>query len=172
MKVFAFVLLIFINLSGYSQAEVIKWDKGIKIKWDDFKGKADINSPFAAMSAIGLHYKYTSWSNKKVYKINFQVYSSFNKIKSWSKGRLRTEWMLRHEQLHFDIGGLVSREFKKEAERRSYGKNYKNEIRRIFNRYTLNLQKLQQKYDEQTQHSENKMKQKEWENLVHQELLK
>lgn len=165
-------LLTIINLQTYAQPDLIKWNKNVKIKWADFKGKQDIHSPFAAMSAVGIHYKYYSWSNKKVYKIRFEIYSGFDKTKSWSKKRLETPHMLQHEQLHFDICGLVSREFRKEAEHRSYSKNFKNEINGLFNKYSQSLQKLQQKYDEQTQHSENIVKQQEWENLVYKELLR
>jgi len=159
-------------LSASSQKNGIKWDKNVKVLWSDFKGKADKKSPFAAMSAIGIEYKYNSWSDGKVYKIRFEIYSVFDRSQSWSKRNLRTRNMLSHEQLHFDIGGLVSREFKKEAESKTYSKNYKNEIERLFVKYSNILQKFQQKYDLQTFHGKDKTKQRQWEYLIHQELLK
>jgi hypothetical protein len=159
-------------LPAFSQKNCIKWDKNVKVAWSDFKGKADKNSAFAAMSAIGLEYRYNSWSNGNVYKLKFEINSVFDRSQSWSKRNLRTRNMLKHEQLHFDIGGLVSREFKKEAENKKYSKNYKNEIESLFGKYSAILQKFQQKYDLQTYHGRDKTKQKEWENLVHQELLK
>src|SRR4051812_29470507 len=145
-----------LNLAAHSQGTLLKWHKDVKIEWSDFKGKVDKNSPFAAMSAVGIHYKYNSWGNGKVYKITFEIYSIFDKNRSWSKTGLRSPGMLKHEQLHFDIGALVSREFKKEAANRNYSKNYKNEIADIYNRYSKTLQKFQQKYDMQTNHGNDK----------------
>lgn len=173
MKMLFTLLSVFLlHFTGSTQEPLIKWGKNVKIGWPDFKGKADLNSPFAAVSAVGIHYKYNSWSDGKIYKIRFEIFATFDKTKSWSKRRLQTESMLKHEQLHFDIGGLVAREFKKDAENRGYSRNYRNEIVEMFNRYLKSLQKLQQKYDDQTNHSKNKMKQKEWGNLVGQELFK
>ncbi len=158
--------------TAYSQNDFIEWGRGVKIDWTDFKGKAQVNSPFAAMSAVGIHYKYSSLVIEEVIKIKFQINSKFDRTKSWSRSKLQTADVLKHEQLHFDISEIVSREFKKEAENSTYSKNYKNEIIDIFNRYTKYLEKLQKKYDDQTMHSKNKPRQKEWENLIRRELLK
>ncbi|GEO10805.1 DUF922 domain-containing protein [Segetibacter aerophilus] len=159
-------------LKGYSQNNYINWHDNTKIRWADFKGVVETSSPFAAMSAVGINYKYNSVSKGKAVEVSFEINAAFDKTKSWSKRSEQTVNTLKHEQLHFDICEVVSREFRKEAEQTVYTKNYKNEITRIFNRYTRELQKLQKKYDDQTRHSKNKTKQKEWENLIHQELAR
>jgi hypothetical protein len=167
-----FILITLVHLRGTSQKDLINWSKDVKIKWSDFKGRADPYSPFAAVSAIGIHYKYYFSDKGKIVKIKFEIQSKFDKTKSWSRARYRTSNILEHEQLHFDISEVVKREFKKEAEKTVFSKNYKNEIIRIFNRYDKYLQKLQQKYDEQTKHSNDRVKQKKWKNLIYQELGK
>jgi hypothetical protein len=166
------ILFVLIQFKAYTQEDFIRWNKDVRIAWPDFEGKADLKSPFAAMSAVGIYYKYNSISIGKVYKIRFTIYARFDRKKSWGKPKLRTKSVLKHEQLHFDITEVISREFKKEAEHTVYSKDYKNEISRIFNRYTNFLQKLQRKYDDQTMHSNNTTKQKDWENLIHRELLR
>ena len=168
------VALVFITFAGsraLSQEDFIRWKKNVKINWTDFKGKADPNSPFAAMSAVGMYYKFNSVSDGKNLRIMFEIDSRFDKARSWSKRSLRTSTMLRHEQLHFDICELFSRRFKKEAENTVYGKNYRVEISSLFNRYTGELQKMQHQYDRETMHSTNKANQKIWEDLVHRQLL-
>lgn len=165
------ILLTSVHFKAYTQGNFIRWNKALKIAWSDFKGKAEVSSPFATMSAVGIYYKYNSTSIGKTYKIRFTIYAGFDRTKSWSKSGSRTAAILKHEQLHFDIAELVSRAFKKEAEQTVYSKNYKNEISRIFSRYTNYLQKLQRKYDVQTMHSNNNSKQKDWEQLIHRELL-
>jgi hypothetical protein len=171
MKILSAVLFTtMIFLSGYSQNNYINWHKNIKIKWSDFKGEVETSSPFGAMSAVGIHYKYKSITKGKTVEVKFEIHAAFERTKSWSKTAEHTANTLKHEQLHFDICEVVSREFKKDAERTAYTRNYKNEIIKIFNRYTQELQKLQKKYDDQTMHSKNRLKQKEWENLIYQEL--
>jgi hypothetical protein len=165
------VFITFGSLRALSQEEYIRWSKNVKINWTDFKGKPDTYSPFAAMSAVGMYYKFNSVSIGETYHVRFEIDSRFDKSRSWSKRNLRTAKMLRHEQLHFDICELFSRKFKKEAENKVYDKNYRNEISSLFNRYTDELQKMQHKYDGETMHSTNKAKQKIWEELIHQQLL-
>src|SRR4051794_32387339 len=95
------VALVFITFAGsraLSQEDFIRWKKNVKINWTDFKGKADPNSPFAAMSAVGMYYKFNSVSDGKNLRIMFEIDSRFDKARSWSKRSLRTSTMLRHEQ--------------------------------------------------------------------------
>ncbi len=167
-----FIFIVFVCCTAYSQQDFIKWNKNLPINWSDFKGKVDITSPYSAMSAIGIHYKYNCWSDGIVYKMTFEVSSRFDKTKSWSKKYLESGYTLKHEQLHFDIAELVSRIFRREVENKTYSKDYKNETISIFNKYMQYLQKLQQKYDEETEHSRNKRKQKEWESFIRKELEK
>jgi hypothetical protein len=173
MKILPIIIIgTLIYFTAHSQKDFLKWGDNVKIKWTDFKGEVETNSPFAAMSAVGIHYKYNSSIKGKLIKVSFDIDAAFDKTKSWSKKSQRSAGTLRHEQLHFDICEVVGRQFKKEAEKTVYSKNFKNEIIRIFNRYTRYLQKFQKKYDDQTRHSNNKLKQKEWENLIRHELLK
>ena len=44
---------------------------------------------YAAMSAVGVYYKYNSVSNGKAYKISFTIYPRFDRTKSWSKRKSR-----------------------------------------------------------------------------------
>ncbi|HEX8462844.1 MAG TPA: hypothetical protein VF623_15520, partial [Segetibacter sp.] len=106
------------------------------------------------------------------HKLTFEISARFEKTKSWSRRRLETPYTLRHEQLHFDIAEVVSRIFRMEVENTIFTKDYKNETINIFDKYMKYLQKLQQKYDDETQHSRNKARQKEWERFIDKELKK
>ncbi|MDQ6815723.1 MAG: hypothetical protein M3040_18485 [Bacteroidota bacterium] len=165
-------VLLLVHLAAYPQTDVIKWNKDVKIEWSDFKGKTDEKSAFAAMSAVGFYYKYNTAVNGNVYKIKFTTEATFDRTRSWSKKNSHTPVILKHEQLHFDIAELVARAFKREAEHSVYSKYYKNEIGRIFDKYSLTLQQLQRKYDLQSMHSNNKAKQNDWQRIIHEELQK
>ncbi|MDB5190440.1 MAG: hypothetical protein JWQ96_3 [Segetibacter sp.] len=172
MRFLIIVIFISSGLTSYSQQDYISWSKYKKIEWSAFKAKPDNTRPYAAMSAVGIYYKYHATINGKSVKVRFQMDTRFDKLKSWSRLHQQTDYMLKHEQIHFDICELIKRKFKKEAESTVYTTNYRNEIEEMFNKYSDWIHQLQQKYDEQTGHSGNKMKQKSWENLIQHELLK
>jgi hypothetical protein len=124
------------------------------------------------MSAVGIYYKYHATITGKSVTVTFEIDTRFDKTKSWSKSHQRTNHILKHEQLHFDICELIKRKFKKEAESTAFTSNYKIEIQNMFHKYSDWIHHLQQKYDEQTLHSANKVNQKNWENFIQQELSK
>src|SRR5437870_2460614 len=95
--VISVILFTLVQVTAYGQGDFIRWNKDIKIAWPDFKGKADVKSPFATMSAVGIYYKYNSVSNGKVYKLSFAIDARFDRTKSWSKSGSRTRAILKHE---------------------------------------------------------------------------
>lgn len=57
-----------IHIGSFAQQNIIIWSKNVKIVWADFKGKVDKKSSFAAVSAVGIYYKYNLRSNEKCIK--------------------------------------------------------------------------------------------------------
>ena len=72
--------------------------------------------------------------------------------------------MLRHEQGHFDIYEIYGREIMKQLKetKAMSGKNFSDNVEKIFRKGFADLNKLQKKYDQETNHSKNKEKQDEW----------
>jgi len=173
LKIFAiFISIILFHFQVLGQQDFIRWNNRTKISWADFKGPIDARSPFAAMSAVGIYYKYKAQSTADIYNISFDIYAKFDKTKTWSKKNLQTAVILKHEQLHFDLCEIVCRAFKDALEKKRFTKNYKKEIDIIFDKYFKQLQSLQQKYDSQTMHSNNKAEEQKWDKLIKQELLR
>ena len=54
------ILATLVSVKGNGQQDLVKWGDDVKIKWSDFKGLPDVRSPFVAISAIGIYYKYYS----------------------------------------------------------------------------------------------------------------
>jgi hypothetical protein len=173
MKLFIFLLLLCFSTSAfYQQEDVILWNKNQRLSWKDFTGLADEKSSYYAATFASIRYRYQYSSTGKVYNVKFEVYSYFTKSKSWSKKERQSVALLQHEQLHFDITELYARKLKEELERNKYTENYKSEIAEIFNIKKRELKQMEDKYDEETNHSQNKEKQQEWENYVAKELSK
>ena len=94
--------------------------------------------------------------------MSFEVSANFNKNTSWCRKEYQSETLLKHEQLHFDIAELFARKLKLAFSNYSYSRNYQNEILEIFEEKKLEYHAMQRRYDEETEHSLNMFKQKEW----------
>ncbi|WP_175404048.1 DUF922 domain-containing protein [Mucilaginibacter sp. PPCGB 2223] len=143
-----------------------KWEKDSLLTWSDFKGTLDTPSSFGAMTNWHMPYSY-HWSLKNgIYTLKFKVEGAIDRSRSWSKADKQTNALLAHEQLHFDISEIFARELFIELNKKAYTANYKNEVLDIVASVFKSATEMQQKYDEETDHSKNKIKQAEWELYV------
>lgn len=160
-------LIIFISLLGKGQVQPIIWEENKTLAWADFRGKANDTSRFDAAAYAEICYNYAFYSLKDY---QFNVEARFNKTISWSKKKNQNPALLQHEQLHFDIAQLYALRLKQDFENFVYSKNFKEEILEVFNRKKLEYKMIQHRYDEETNHSLNIEKQKEWEGFIAIEL--
>ncbi len=147
--------------------DYILWGK--KLKWADFQGEIPKNSKFDALthSAISLNFDGANIT------LNFDIQTVFSPVDSWKKVGVN-EYILKHEQLHFDITEYHSRLLRKKLKNHRF-KNFaavEKDIMRIFNESSAAANAMQVKYDEETDHSINKKKQAKWNTKVKKLLSK
>jgi hypothetical protein len=155
------------NTIAYGQENFLVWNENKPLEWNDFSGQTNDSSNYDAEAFAEVRYRY---SFKSTADFHFEVLASFNKNISWSRKQRRSQDLLKHEQLHFDIAEVYARKMKEMFNNHEYGKNFANEILQLFNEKKLEYHAMQQRYDEETNHSLNKEKQIEWEVYVHEEL--
>jgi hypothetical protein len=137
--------------------ELIHWAENRKLKWSDYKGPADKNVGAAASTATYLGIDYNFSPKGLVYKIT----CSFSKTKSW--GLHKSNYILDHEQAHFDIAEIFARKLNKKMMAYKFDPTtYKTDLRKIYEDVLTEKEELQNRYDEETNHSINKEKQAEW----------
>lgn len=174
-KSFTFLFLFLSNIIIYSQNDIFEsndsiiiWNKNRALKWNDFKvAKKD-----SLLHRQGSYYAITATelfvvSKKKKRKKEFFVYSIFWKYDSHVI--MKTEELLRHEQIHFDIVELFARKLRKEYKNNEESLVEKYEL--IYTYITEELDNYQSLYDFETNHSKNIVKQKEWEEKIKKELI-
>lgn len=172
-----FILVIFLYVvSGSIQAqhdpEKIYWQEE-PLTWKDFRAQPVKNSPYKANTNAGLSY---SWSLKKeneVIELQYEVFSFFNPEGSWVFPESKSEYLLAHEQLHFDITELHARKLRKELEHVSVNqleKNPKEVLNSFYKRIEKERAAMQQRYDRETNHSINKEAEAKWQEFVREEL--
>jgi hypothetical protein len=137
--------------------ELINWSDATRLNWADYKGRADRSSGAAASTATYLGIDYNFSPKGLTYKIT----CSFSKTKSW--GLHKSEYILSHEQAHFDIAEIYARTLNKKMAAYKFNPDtYKEDLRKIYEEVLEQKDALQNKYDEETNHSINKEKQLEW----------
>lgn len=155
-----FQLLLFVPLLSAAQdkdEELIEWKNSKKLSWSDYKGKVDAGSPAAASTATYLSIEYNVDRTGLTYKIT----CSFSKNKSWTRDK--TDHILAHEQGHFDIAEIFARKLnKKMQEYRLNTRTMKDDLKKIYQDAMDEKEKMQNDYDEETNHSIFKDKQAEW----------
>lgn len=166
----AFLLIAFIcsfTLRLFGQENAIVWNETQPLQWFDFAGPINDSSRFDAESFAEVKYNYQFNNARDFY---FDVFANFNKNISWCKKEYRTQALLKHEQIHFDIAALYAKKLKEAFNNYHYSKDYKKEILQIFNQKRTEYHFMQQQYDEETNHSLNKVRQKDWEKFITEEL--
>ena len=137
--------------------ELITWNARQKLTWADYKGKPQPNADAAASTATYLGIEYNFGSKGFDYKIT----CSFSKTRSW--GLHKTDYILAHEQGHFDIAELFARKLHREMSLYKFNKNtFKEDLKDIYLSVTRAKEQMQNDYDRETNHSIIRDKQEAW----------
>ncbi|QCR21742.1 DUF922 domain-containing protein [Pontibacter sp. SGAir0037] len=89
-------------------SENIAWSSDRRLNWDDFKGLPEEGNPHHAVTAANLAVDAKCSNNEFVYEVK----CVFLATQSWSKNK-KSEKLLYHEQLHFDLTEVHARLLRK-----------------------------------------------------------
>jgi hypothetical protein len=178
MKAFLFIFFMSCNAAVFSQAnvvvewttrtnlpekETIYYSSDTKLKWENFEGAPIDMGIVAAITFSGFGYQaeMKTVDGKSILKI--KVYCYFNKKKSWVKPGKKTDEILQHEQLHFDISYLSACKFVEKIKKSDFPNgNIKAVLPELYNESVKSMDILQDEYDSQTQNGRNKVNQAAW----------
>jgi hypothetical protein len=136
----------------------------VKLKWIDFKVIVPENSTYFATTFSFTSYNIACRNTAKgpaKLKITTQFY--FDKTKSNKKANGQNDYLLSHEQLHFDISWYWYQQLLKELKNTIFDKiKCVAQASEIFKKNQANLMAMQIAYDAETEHSLIDTKQKEW----------
>lgn len=147
-------------------SDCVLWSENRKLTWSDFKGKPKGSSPNEALtdSGMSIELECDGTSSRAVIKC------FFNPRKSWTKSK-DSDYLLAHEQLHFDITELFVRKLRKQlSEFGNDCKKLSSHIESYYNKNYRELVRYQDQYDRESRHSLDPEKQAYWEKKVAKEL--
>jgi hypothetical protein len=157
--------------TSLSPSDVIYYHPGRPLAWRDFKGMPDASSPASAVTASGFGYKadYNNVGSKT--NINISVYCYFNKNNSWVKSGRATEYILNHEQQHFDISFIAASIFMDKLKTVNLTKaNYNSVLPTLYKESCAIMNKLQDEYDSQTKNGQVQEMQLRWNNYLQEKI--
>jgi len=176
-------------------SDMIQWDENRKLTWDDFQGNpySSSNPTFHSTAYGATTYSYTtydfSWefSNAQgcYYKYtNISSTAHFDKSKSWVREGYVTDFVLKHEQGHFDIAQISADSFNEQVQSELMGKEFpcpgdrkdansinnhaRNQVQGVFSEEHQIQVQMNEDYDDETQGPKDSSNsgQNEWDNKI------
>jgi len=151
----------------------IPWKEDYRLVWGDFKGKPRHDMDAVALTVSGIYFSYSITQNEDIFlSYSTLVEAHFYPEKSWFKIDEINSFILSHEQLHFDITELYARKFRKRISEIKSIENIKTKLYDINKAINLELEAVQDRYDNETEHSMNEIAQNLWQSSIKKELEK
>jgi len=147
--------------------EHIAWSATRRLNWEDFRAMPEDNNPHHALTAANLAVDAKCKNNKFYYEVR----CVFLPGESWSKNK-KSERLLAHEQLHFDLTEVHARLLRKELQGMSNScDNMKANLNTTVGAAFKAWKAEQDKFDKLSRHGLDKEVQQEWAAAIEQRLL-
>ena len=137
--------------------KIIPWSASRKLMWEDFKSepKSEGDAVASTSTSLGLSYQVREG------KLTYHITCDFSKEKSW--GSLKTDYILAHEQAHFDITEIHARKLYQALYNYEINPStVKADVAAIYSQIVKEKEDMQRRYDGQTDHSRKRRLQSEW----------
>jgi hypothetical protein len=163
-------LFIHLPLPGQTLAtngdNLLEWNEFYHLQWDDFRGKTTVQARGDAGTTVLI--------KVKPYRVGrvvmYDVHTYFNRAKSWCRDKSNS--LLEHERLHFDLAELYARMIRKKIEElNSQGIKDVKIYNRAIDELLQKSNETDQRYDLETLHGALPKKQDSWEIYVKQQLM-
>ena len=164
---YKYLIAILFPLCLFQDEPIMTWNHDYRLEWSDFNGKSTEGTSVVAVTASGITFSFSTKKTKtRLIDYNYTVKADFYPEKSWYSKHRATDNILNHERLHFDITELFARKFRQRIENTTFNMSISNQMGRLHDVINTELESMQNKYDAETNHSQNIEKQKEWQTRI------
>lgn len=157
IRLLATVLLCAVSAMHPDKDDLIQWSNLRRLNWSDFMAVPPEHAYNAALTCSSIEMRFTY--NGEL--LDYVISCNFEKSRSW--GRIKNDYILAHEQGHFDIAEAYARRLHKAI--KNYPINEKTlgrDMNALYKKTMDDLQQMQKQYDDETDHSRNVPQQKLW----------
>jgi hypothetical protein len=173
MKFLLAIALSFVSLlpTGVDN-EKMQWSETRPLSWSDFQGEPNGATDYVASTNSGISLSYSIGNSNGSWHFDFTVNSNFYPKQSWYRPEAASEYILKHEQTHFDISELHARKLRKKLSGLSATAEVKAEADKLYSETEQQRRSMQQAFDTESDHSKLKNAEFEWRDYVAAELKK
>jgi len=162
----------YVSANGEAGQNIIYYQPGQQLSWDDFKGKPVEANDAAALTNAGFGLKLAFRRVDNISQLVINVNCNFSKKDSWVKKGNSTPYILNHEQKHFDIAYFHTLLFIQKLKEATFtNDNYATLIEKIYKESATEMGAMQNQYDAETSHSRIAEKQQRWDEKITEQLL-
>jgi hypothetical protein len=173
MRYHLFLIPLFLCFTSPDNEVTLSWRDNLKLTWNDFKGEKNRETDAVAITASGISFAYSvRKANSRIIDFKAVVEAHFYPNRSWVKKELADDYILAHEQLHFDITELHVRKFRKQIHTVKVSERLGSVLDRLHQNINKDLATMQNQYDTESNNSINKEAQAKWILFVAKELKK
>lgn len=161
IKLAALAIGAFMVTAAAAPENTLNWSATRPLTWKDFTVRATLptTEPAKAWTACNFGFTWRTSGNQLI----ISVVNVFDKSKSWVKKGSESDYLLAHEQGHFDITEINSRQFKQELQAYKFKRStLQKDLDALFNKHYAACRKQQELYDSETEHSLKTEPQKKW----------
>lgn len=160
------LLLVAPLFSSSPDGNTIPWSATRRLTWSDFKSRPDNNATNAALTSSKIVFNFGYGGEKG---FNYTISCEFDKNGSW--GRIKTDYILAHEQGHFDIAEIFARKLNKSLRTYRFNANtVQKEVPNLYQDLMKEETAWQNQYDNETDYSRNHAQQERWLEKIDREL--
>lgn len=162
---------VFLQFNAQEKKEKIVWsENGLSIS--DFKGAPPEGVAYEGNTNSGISFTWNYSTQAGRPELSFEVVSNFYPQLSWIRDVENQDYLLAHEQLHFDISELYARKLRKALQNYEIARNIRRDLNMIYHRIEKQRQEMQDRFDTETNHSRNSQAEARWQQFVTEELKK
>lgn len=139
--------------------DIIIWGQA-EITWKDFLGKKMQSGRYEAVTYAGISFAKDS--------SDWKIFSFF--IKKYSRKNDTSEYLLAHEKYHFNVVEIFARKIRKDVIEKSISPDSTNQFNNYISKLWVEVEKMQRDYDNETNHSIDKIAQQNWQTKIDKKL--
>jgi hypothetical protein len=147
-----------------AKPELLAWSPTRPLTWADFKGRANTGDPLHALTTANI----AAQIGCQDYVFSANVQATFTPSESWVKApHTASAALLHHEQVHFDLTEVHARQLRQKLKTLKFDcEHLQPAFNNVMKVAIANWQREQQRYDVDTNHGLNLVKQKTWDEQV------
>lgn len=151
--------------------ELIPFTRDAKLTYGDFMGEPDDLSIASALTYSGISMKYQHGEQNGHIQLNVTLSAYFDKTKSWCRQSGKSEKMLNHELLHFQVTALNTCKLARAIKEYKFSTdNYEKELSELLKEADKEGARLQNQYDKETTHGIKATEQLKWDKEIRSQL--